>query len=193
MRLARPADFDGRFHFCRLVYEPSPTGTGGSWRTDFPRADINMSIRLSELTKTPVSFDRPRSRIHSSSAHRRCALSVPVRAHVGAGSAGFDDKDAAKLREFVLKGGFLWADDFWGSYQWDQWEIADCARCCRRGLSDCRSPVDSPMLTSAVHRQRGAADSEHRLLHALRRGHVRAGVRQHHSTRAHHRRRRRRA
>ena len=56
VRLARPADFDGRFHFCRLVYEPSPTGTGGSWRTDFPRADINMSIRLSELTSTDVSF-----------------------------------------------------------------------------------------------------------------------------------------
>ena len=26
-----------------------------------------------------------------------------------------------RLREFLLKGGFLWADDFWGSYQWDQW------------------------------------------------------------------------
>src|SRR5262245_66392684 len=56
VRLARPADFDGRWHFCRLVYESSPTGTGGSWRTDFPRADINMSIRLSELTRTDVSF-----------------------------------------------------------------------------------------------------------------------------------------
>src|SRR5215510_5520589 len=56
VRLARPADFDGRFHFCRLVYDPSPTGTGGSWRTDFPRADINLSIRFSELTRTDVSF-----------------------------------------------------------------------------------------------------------------------------------------
>jgi len=45
------------------VYEPSPTGTGGSWRTDFPRADINMSIRLSELTRTNVSFTAARGEV----------------------------------------------------------------------------------------------------------------------------------
>ena len=30
-------------------------GNGGSWRTDYPNADINMSVRLSELTKIGVS------------------------------------------------------------------------------------------------------------------------------------------
>ncbi len=25
---------------------------------------------------------------------------------------------AARLREYLLKGGFLWADDFWGDYAW---------------------------------------------------------------------------
>src|SRR5262249_8728244 len=25
------------------------------------------------------------------------------------------------LRLYLLKGGFLWADDFWGSYAWDVW------------------------------------------------------------------------
>jgi hypothetical protein len=37
------------------------------------------------------------------------------------GSAFFDEADAGRLREYVLKGGFLWADDFWGTYQWEQW------------------------------------------------------------------------
>jgi hypothetical protein len=37
------------------------------------------------------------------------------------GSAWFENEDAERLREYVLKGGFLWVDDFWGSYQWDQW------------------------------------------------------------------------
>src|SRR5262245_13481542 len=55
VRLAGPTDFDGHFHFCRLVYQGN--GRGGSWTTDFPRADINMSIRLSELTRTNVSFN----------------------------------------------------------------------------------------------------------------------------------------
>jgi hypothetical protein len=29
------------------------------------------------------------------------------------------DEDAARLRQYLLKGGFIWADDFWGSYGWD--------------------------------------------------------------------------
>jgi hypothetical protein len=38
------------------------------------------------------------------------------------GGAYFDDREATALREYVLKGGFLWADDFWGEYAWQIWE-----------------------------------------------------------------------
>src|SRR4051794_19519597 len=54
-RMATPEDFDGRFHYCRVFYRSGFGGAGGSWTTDFPRADINFSIRLSELTHTRVS------------------------------------------------------------------------------------------------------------------------------------------
>ena len=50
-------DFDGGFQFCRLVVRESPQGDGAGWNVDYPRADINLSIRLSELTRTPVSMD----------------------------------------------------------------------------------------------------------------------------------------
>ena len=53
--VATEKDFDGRFHYCRLVYRGASNGNGGSWRTDYPNADINMSVRLSELTKVLVS------------------------------------------------------------------------------------------------------------------------------------------
>lgn len=33
----------------------------------------------------------------------------------------FSNEDAARLRTYLLKGGFLWVDDFWGSYAWDVW------------------------------------------------------------------------
>ena len=33
----------------------------------------------------------------------------------------FDEREAARLREHLLKGGFLWVDDFWGSYAWSVW------------------------------------------------------------------------
>ncbi len=49
--LARPESFDGRFHYCRAVYRQNPRGDGGSWLTDYPLADIDLSIRVSELTE----------------------------------------------------------------------------------------------------------------------------------------------
>ena len=36
-------------------HDPSFYGDGGGWWVDYPRADINLSIRLSELTKTRIS------------------------------------------------------------------------------------------------------------------------------------------
>jgi hypothetical protein len=38
------------------------------------------------------------------------------------GSAFFDERESARLREYLLKGGFVWADDFWGTYAWEWWE-----------------------------------------------------------------------
>jgi hypothetical protein len=37
------------------------------------------------------------------------------------GSVYFSPEEAASLRDYLLKGGFLWADDFWGSYSWEIW------------------------------------------------------------------------
>jgi hypothetical protein len=52
MRLAGPGSFDGRFNFCRTVYRRNPYGDGGGWRPTYPNADIDLSIRWSELTMT---------------------------------------------------------------------------------------------------------------------------------------------
>src|SRR5438132_13432111 len=54
---ATAKDFDGHFHFCRWVYQSALDGDGGNWNADWPRAAINLSIRLSELTKADVSKD----------------------------------------------------------------------------------------------------------------------------------------
>ena len=45
------------FTFCRLAFRQAYDGDGGGWGVDYPRADMNLPIRLSELTKTPVNFD----------------------------------------------------------------------------------------------------------------------------------------
>jgi hypothetical protein len=38
------------------------------------------------------------------------------------GRLSLNDAEVANLRAYLLKGGFLWADDFWGEYAWDVFE-----------------------------------------------------------------------
>jgi hypothetical protein len=37
------------------------------------------------------------------------------------GTAEFSEAEVQRLREFFAKGGFLWVDDYWGSFAWDNW------------------------------------------------------------------------
>jgi len=121
-RIATAQDFDGRFHYCRVVYRQALDGSGGSWRTDYPRGDINFSIRFSELTKASVSFNDRREPKHLLvNLGGSEMFSCPVVFMSAPGAAAIDDKEAVNLRTYLLKGGFLWVDDFWGSYQWDHW------------------------------------------------------------------------
>ncbi len=120
-RFAQAADFDGAFQFCRLMYRQARAHQRGlGWGTDYPDAEINFSIRLSELTKTPVSRgpgDQPNHFVvqPTDDALFQCPFIIMS----DPGSAGFTDEDASRLRSYLLKGGFLWADDYWGPWAWD--------------------------------------------------------------------------
>jgi hypothetical protein len=120
LHYATTEDFDGSFQFCRVVFRQASDGDGGNWSVDFPRADENLSIRLSELTKTPVSIDSD-----GLPKHLLLNLSSPELFHcpfimmTEVGSIYLDDAEAKGLREYLLKGGFLWADDFWGNRAWE--------------------------------------------------------------------------
>jgi hypothetical protein len=37
------------------------------------------------------------------------------------GTMALSDEEVQSLRAYLLKGGFLWVDDYWGDYAWDQW------------------------------------------------------------------------
>lgn len=118
----------GGFTFCRLMYTQvrrEPMGMG--WTTDYPYAEINMMIRLSELTKADVSFDDRGNPDHYVVRLTDPALfTCPFVMASDAGTIGLDDEEVDRLRRYLLKGGFLWVDDFWGTLAWDHWvrEIA---------------------------------------------------------------------
>ena len=120
---ATAADFDGSFQFCRLVFQQASNGDGGGWGVDWPRADENLSIRLSELTKTPVGRNAagdPKPLLlratHAELFH------CPFLMMTEPGGAYFSDEEGAALGKYLRKGGFLWADDFWGDYAFEVWE-----------------------------------------------------------------------
>jgi hypothetical protein len=116
-------DDDGGFRFCRVWFRNGTTGDGDGWYVDYPRADENLSIRLMELTKSPVTQDGEGNpypvivRLTDPSLFR-----CPFVMMSEPGGAYFSGEEAANLRAYLLKGGFLWVDDFWGSVAWRNWE-----------------------------------------------------------------------
>jgi len=121
-KMATPQDFDGNFLFCRILFRNAPDGDGDGWGVDYPRADINLTFRLSELTTTTVSRD-PEDEFK----HVVVRLSDPLLYHcpfvmmTEPGGAFFDENEAARLHDYLLKGGFLWVDDFWGEFAFSHW------------------------------------------------------------------------
>jgi hypothetical protein len=122
-----PREFPDRdFVICRLVYTEARR-FGGGWRTDYPLGDRNLSIRFGELTRTRVSRAPDGSPNHylvriADDQLFQCPFTIAG----DIGSIGIDPDDAIRLRTYLLKGGFLWVDDMWGSAQWEAWseEIA---------------------------------------------------------------------
>src|SRR3954447_4756951 len=123
LRMAPPESFDGSFNFCRIIFSQSPDGDGANWSVDYPRADVNLSIRLSELTRTRISRDAATGEPNHVLVRLTDDLmfQCPFIMMTEVGAAYFSPDEAARLREYLLKGGFLWADDFWGEYAWQIW------------------------------------------------------------------------
>lgn len=139
VRAATAADFDGTFQFCRVAFNSGFGGDGGNWSVDFPRAEMNVSIRLSELTRTSVGFLPTGSPNHLVVRLTDPDLfSCPFIMMTEVGSASLSELEALRLREYLQKGGFLWADDFWGSYAWEWWEAQ---------LRQVLPPAEYPIIT----------------------------------------------
>jgi hypothetical protein len=147
-RYAPPQMPDGSFVVCRMAYRSvrvEPMGIG--WQTDYPYAEINLTTRLSELTKTRVSRDADGHPNHFVVRLTDDALfNCPLMVASDVGSLGFRPEEIDRLRTYLLKGGFLWVDDFWGTLAWRQWssEIAKVLDPSTYPIVDV--PLDDPML-----------------------------------------------
>ncbi len=117
-------DPSGRsFTFCRVAYQQARREPGGrGWRTDYPNADRNLMLRLSQLTKTPIRTTpqgRPDHRIVDLNDDEIFQCPFVFMSDVGTMVLG--SREAERLSKYLQRGGFLWVDDFWGDYAWDNW------------------------------------------------------------------------
>jgi hypothetical protein len=123
MRNIKNPSYDGAFMFCRIMFNNASNGDGAGWSVDWPRADENLSFRFSELTRTPVSrgtageFNHAVISLTDAAPLSHCPFIMMTEP----GGAFFDQAEAAGLKTYLDKGGFLWADDFWGDYAFEHW------------------------------------------------------------------------
>jgi len=119
-----PRDFsDGGFTVCKWMFRSDRFEPGGiGWSTDYPFGEINLLTRISELTKVHVSRD------HAGNVNYWVVrltddqlFECPMLIGSDVGTAALSNPEVQRLREYLLKGGFLWVDDFWGTPAWDQW------------------------------------------------------------------------
>jgi hypothetical protein len=110
-----PMPFTGDvFTFARVRYSSGyGWGRRGGWQTDFPDSDLNLSYRLQQMTSMKVS---PDGRVIDLTNPE---LSVyPWIYIVEPGALQFSDEEVIALRKYLLNGGFLMFDDFWGDRAW---------------------------------------------------------------------------
>ena len=112
----RPA---AEFHFARLFYSDRRRYGfgrgfgGGSWRVDWPEAETHFRQGVSRLTRLDIG-EQPRILSLSDDV----IFDYPWLYAVEVGDWFLNEAETARLREYLLRGGFMMVDDFHGSAEW---------------------------------------------------------------------------
>lgn len=111
---------EGGFTFCRLHYERTRNQRKSGWWDDYPASDFNFLSRLAELTKITISRWK-----NGDPGFAQLTLQEPDLFHCpflkmqGGANYDFTPEEIATLRQYLLKGGFLWEDDNWTDADWE--------------------------------------------------------------------------
>jgi Domain of unknown function (DUF4159) len=99
------------FQFARLVYVDRPENASfrrGWWQQDWPEAEIHFVANLIRLTRINAG-ESVTLRLTDENL-----FDYPWLYATQVGFWDLDDEEIAALREYLLRGGFLMADDYWG-------------------------------------------------------------------------------
>ena len=101
------------FFFARLMYDGGGRGWRGGWATDYPDAEYHFMQGVRRLTGIDAAEGGRLIRPLDDTI-----FDYPWIYAVEVGSWYLDEDEAAHLREYLLRGGFLFVDDFHGTYEW---------------------------------------------------------------------------
>jgi hypothetical protein len=110
------------FYWSRLAYSISMVNVGAyggrgwrsSWSRDYPKADRQFLIAMHRLTRID---GRPTEQVVNLDSDE--IFNYPWIYAVQVQTWTFTDAQAKRLREYLLKGGFLMVDDFHGTEDWE--------------------------------------------------------------------------
>jgi hypothetical protein len=105
------------FTFVRIRYSSGGGRYGrygrGDWRTDYPDAEWNFAYRLQQMTSLKV---HPEGKVMTLTDPD--LFDYPFIYIVEPGDLRFSEAEVKTLRQYLLNGGFLMVDDFWGQAEW---------------------------------------------------------------------------
>jgi len=117
-RLPATTQLTGEFAFARIMYDsphsPYNQWFGGAWRVDYPEADENFTEGIHDWASTNLRLFRP---VQIKPTDHRL-VDFPFAYIVEPGHMELTERDAAALREYLMRGGFLMLDDFHGEIEW---------------------------------------------------------------------------
>jgi len=111
------------FHFMRLEYQtvnrcPNLVGSfGQAWTTDMYEAEYNLTDIITRLTRVTAATSNSGFRVFS--LMDEDIFDYPWLYAVEVGHWHLNDAEAERLREYLLRGGFLMVDDFHGPCEWE--------------------------------------------------------------------------
>lgn len=86
---------------------------GGRWAIDYPDAELNLAFRLQQMTSLKVNPEAAVVELAVDDLSQYPFIYI-----VEPGELVFQDEEVAALRNYLLNGGFLMVDDFWGEAEW---------------------------------------------------------------------------
>jgi hypothetical protein len=107
----------GEFSFTRLFYQGNGY-SGSRWDTDYDSAEYYFRDGVERLSRVAYGGDL----ILALDSEE--IMNYPWLYAVEVGSWYLDEGEASLLREYLLRGGFLLVDDFWGTRQWEYFEAS---------------------------------------------------------------------